>query len=245
MLFFVLTAGGFVSAQQEEEPRYFVDGCEVQVPPEIRSNPDKVLEYLRKTYPHLRKTYPPGVQTGRGRCPDGLERQQEDDTQQEPDLDAASPWVLRALGYTAYSGLNQRTGEPVKKDYGKAVFFFQKAAAQGDAVSQAMLGLMYFHGEGVRQDFVEAASWYRKAAEQSEAYAQGMLGGMYLRGKGVLQDYIEAHAWSNLAAASVTTDKARELWVKNRDDAAAQLTRTDLKEARRRARELKAALARN
>ena len=50
-----------------------------------------------------------------------------------------------------------------------------KAAEQGDALAQAILGMMYAEGKGVRQDDKKAAEWYRKAAEQGEARAQGYI----------------------------------------------------------------------
>ena len=38
-----------------------------------------------------------------------------------------------------------------------------KAADQGNATAQAMLGAMYFSGQGVPQDNTEAVKWLRKA----------------------------------------------------------------------------------
>ena len=45
----------------------------------------------------------------------------------------------------------------------------RKAAEQGDASAQLMLGLMYYNGIGVTQDLFEAAFWLRRAAEQGDA----------------------------------------------------------------------------
>ena len=72
--------------------------------------------------------------------------------------------------------------------YEQAFPVCSKAAEQGDANAQVMLGAMYDFGEGVRQDYAEAGKWYRKAAEQGYAFAQCNLGWMYNFGKGVQQD---------------------------------------------------------
>ena len=63
----------------------------------------------------------------------------------------------------------------------------RKAAEQGFAVAQWMLGNAYYDGsgEGVVKDHVEAVKWYRKAAEQGLAEAQNNLGNAYDLGEGV------------------------------------------------------------
>ena len=58
-----------------------------------------------------------------------------------------------------------------------------KAAEQGHAAAQYMLGLCYELGEGVEQDQVKAVEWYRKAAEQGQAVAHCSLGRCYAEGK--------------------------------------------------------------
>ena len=73
-------------------------------------------------------------------------------------------------------------------------------AEEGEALSQAMLGIMYSDGEGVPQDYVEAVKWYRKAADQGHVGAQGKLGAMYHFGQGVPQDYVKAVKWWRKAA---------------------------------------------
>ena len=68
----------------------------------------------------------------------------------------------------------------------------QKAAEQGDADAQLLLGAMYEDGKGVAQDDKQAVAWYRKAAEQGNVDAQQILVSMYSLGKGVPQDYKQA-----------------------------------------------------
>ena len=57
-------------------------------------------------------------------------------------------------------------GEGVPQDYTQAVYWWRKAAEQGDADAQFMLGDCYYKGQGVPQDYAQAVSLYRKAAEQ-------------------------------------------------------------------------------
>ena len=83
-------------------------------------------------------------------------------------------------------------------------------------------------------DYVQASKWYRLAADQGNAYAQGGLGVMYAKGEGVPQDYVLAHMWLNLAAAQGQAEA-----VKNRDLAASKMTRDQLAEAQRLARDWK------
>ena len=67
------------------------------------------------------------------------------------------------------------------------------------------------------------------------------LGSWYMNGEGVPQDYETAHVWLNLAAARLTGEQrdqaVREQASKARDALAAQMTREQTAEARRRARE--------
>ena len=91
-------------------------------------------------------------------------------------------------------------------------------------------------GEGVPQAAAEAGRWYRLAAEQGVAEAQFNLGLMYANSEGVLQDDVAAHMWLNLAAAQ-STGEARERHAAARDAVAERLTRENLSEAQRRARE--------
>ena len=61
----------------------------------------------------------------------------------------------------------------VARDHKTAAEWFAKAAAQGDAIAQNTLGVLYNNGtaSGVAQDFKAAAAWYAKAAAQGIADA--------------------------------------------------------------------------
>ena len=101
----------------------------------------------------------------------------------------------------------------------------QKAAEQGDADAQLLLGVKYEQGKGVAQDDKQAVAWYRKAAEQGNADAQLMLGVMYDKGRGVAQDDKQSYAWFSSAAANGYSDA-----VKGRDIMAKRLTPAALAE---------------
>ena len=92
----------------------------------------------------------------------------------------------------------------------------QKAAEQGLAEAQIVLGAMYSHGRGVAQDYKQAVAWYRKAAEQGDANAQGLLGVLYSQGRGVAQDDKLAYVWSSVSAANggVAAVTTRDLFAK-------------------------------
>jgi len=77
----------------------------------------------------------------------------------------------------------------------------QAQAAQGNAMAQLKLGIMYADGKGVPQDYVTARGWYEKAAARGNAMAQYYLGRMYFNGESVPKDYTMAREWWEKAAA--------------------------------------------
>jgi len=88
----------------------------------------------------------------------------------------------------------------VLQDFEEAVFWWKKAADQGNDQAQFSLGRAYTEGEGVPQDHVEAARWYRESADQGNSWAQFSLGFAYANGMGVPQDHVEAARWYRKAA---------------------------------------------
>ncbi len=78
--------------------------------------------------------------------------------------------------------------------------WFSKAAEQGHANAQAVLGSMYANGEGVDEDDKQAVYWFTKAAEQGRASAQVLLGTMFDNGEGVAEDDKQAVYWYTKAA---------------------------------------------
>jgi uncharacterized protein len=120
-------------------------------------------------------------------------------------------------------------GDGIPKDERQAASWFQRAAAQGDAMAQNSLAAMYADGQGVAQDYKQAVSWFQEAAKQYPE-AQYNLAVSYAQGRGVVQDYVEAHKWFNLAGAN-GIENAR----KNRDLLEKQMSREQIAEAQRRA----------
>ncbi len=124
------------------------------------------------------------------------------------------------------------------KNHVEAAKWFRRAAEQGDELGQQLLAQLYVSGKGVPQDFAEAARWLSYSAEQGFAPSQEQLGIAYLRGTGVPQDYVQAHKWLNLAA-SREADDLRAISAKGRDIVADQMTKEQVAEAQRLAREWK------
>ena len=89
---------------------------------------------------------------------------------------------------------------PATTTYAQALYWYLKAAKQGNAGAQYELGEMYARGLGVPRDQTQAVAWYSKAADQGHPVAQYNLGVIYERGQGVPQDYARARMWFNLAA---------------------------------------------
>ncbi|MEO8341791.1 MAG: tetratricopeptide repeat protein [Nitrospirota bacterium] len=87
-----------------------------------------------------------------------------------------------------------------REDYATALREWRPLAAQGEALAQYHLGLLYRKGRGVPQDDVQARQWFAKAAAQGQAKAQFHLGTLYFNGEGVLKDYQQALRWFRLAA---------------------------------------------
>jgi hypothetical protein len=119
----------------------------------------------------------------------------------------------------------------VLADY-KAVL---KKAKQGDAKAQYSLAIMYQFGKGVHEDDKKAFKWTQLAAIQGYPKAQNNLGYMYDVGEGVAQNNMRAYLWKYLAAANGELDAAG-----HRDDLAKQMSKQQLKEAKKVIRECKA-----
>jgi len=90
---------------------------------------------------------------------------------------------------------------------------------------------------GSPQDYAHTLEWFCKAAEQGYAKAQNILGVMYRDGWGVPQDYVQARMWLNLAASRFPPGTDRDHAVRNRDFVAKHMTRAQIAEAQRMARE--------
>ena len=129
-------------------------------------------------------------------------------------------------------GVMYDNGEGVTQDYKQAVKWYKLAAEQGDADAQNNLGLMYDEGKGVTQDYKQAVKWYKLSAEQGHASAQNNLGVLYSNGQGVTQDNVYAHIWLNIASSNGNFKATG-----NRDIVAKRMTKEQIAEAQKLARE--------
>ena len=126
-------------------------------------------------------------------------------------IDMKTKWSFIAVALTALLSACSPVKEP-DTDWRKEPFVdVQKAAEQGYAKAQHILGVKYIQGEGVPQDYKQAAHWYKKAAEQGHAEAQFKLGLMYAPGLGVPQDYKQAVHWHTKAAEQGVAEAQLEL----------------------------------
>ncbi|KAL8902442.1 MAG: hypothetical protein Q9207_004717 [Kuettlingeria erythrocarpa] len=89
--------------------------------------------------------------------------------------------VARAASKAAgYLGRMSLRGEGMEQSFEKALVWFKRGLANGDALCQYELGLMYLNGLGVRKDPVVAADYFKEAANQDMASAQTYLGQLFL-----------------------------------------------------------------
>ena len=137
---------------------------------------------------------------------------------------AVPAWADFQAGEEAYN----------RGDYAAALRELRPVAKQGNASAQYYLGVLYEIGRGVAQDYAQARQWIEKAAAQGNAKAQEFLGTTYFKGHGVPQNFVQAHMWYNLAAAN-GGNKGAEL----RDGLAKRMTRAQIAEAHKLAREWK------
>ena len=107
-------------------------------------------------------------------------------------------------------GYHYAEGKGVPRDQGKAVFWYEKAAAAGDVKAQYNLGMLYLNGVGGKADDEKAAFFYRMAAGAGYGPAMYRLAVLYEEGRGVKQSYQLAGEWYERAdlAAKVKIDEA-------------------------------------
>ena len=89
-----------------------------------------------------------------------------------------------------------------KRDKAKAVYYYTKAAEEGNALAQLNLGVCYEYGDGIKQNLKKAVALYVSASERGNAKAQCNLGYCYFNGVGVGKDIKKAVLWYEKAARS-------------------------------------------
>ena len=126
-------------------------------------------------------------------------------------------------------------GSGVTKDFDRALAWFRQAAEQGDAQAENNLGFMYQNGEGVPRDPAAAVRWWRRAAEGGNVSALYNLAVAYRNGDGVEHDNVEAFKWVQIAEDHAA-EARREKYAILHTTLAAELTSTDIVDARERIR---------
>src|SRR5216683_398375 len=108
------------------------------------------------------------------------------------------------------------------------VYWWTKAAKQGEPDAQVTLGQMYEDGEGIPQDYLLAAYWYRKAADHVPDLGGAGVGlnsvaQLYQEGHATQEDYVFVYLWFAVAG------DADGLW-----NVTKKMNTTQLTEAQRR-----------
>jgi len=184
------------------------------------------------------------------------------------DYVSAVAWYRRAAdqGWSAAQynlGVAYENGNGVPQDFAAAVDWYRKAAnetaghAQGNlafkypsqgvlsslvrANAESNLGVAYDKGRGVAQDYATAASFFSKAAAEGNVAAQYSLAGHFELGLGVPKDPVRAYTWFSLAAMHLPiSDMAlRPKAIAGRDRVAATMSREQITEAEKRAKDWK------
>lgn len=116
----------------------------------------------------------------------------------------------------------------------RAVFWWEKAAEQGDLEAQFNLANACLKGVGCKKDAAKAWELILSGARSGLPAAQARLGLAYATGEGMVQDLIESAKWFCLAA-----DQGDKSALSNKKRAQNILSSAQFAEASRRARETK------
>ena len=122
-------------------------------------------------------------------------------------------------------------------DLVSTVNWWKLAAAQRYGLALYALSHMYRDGRGVPQDFEAAAKLLAEDAQQGSFNARIELGEMYEKGQGVPQDFVQAHFWFNVAGATSVDEGSRRRANEARDRIAQHMTREQIADAQRLARD--------
>ena len=113
---------------------------------------------------------------------------------------------LKQLGEDGYVIAQRRLGlfyyhgeKCVAADKEMSIYWFEKAAMQGDAPSENQIGIMYMDGDGVEVNREAAIKWLKMAAEGGDENAAWNLGLVYAE-RFEEKDYREAAYWYEIAA---------------------------------------------
>ena len=108
------------------------------------------------------------------------------------------------------------SGDILSRDYEAARVWMEKAANQGDAQAQLMLGRYYVSDFGYNDD-QKAFEWFEKAAEQGDAEAEYTVGGCYIYEIHVKKNPAVANQWFEKAASKEHPKAMYELGISYMD----------------------------
>jgi hypothetical protein len=111
-----------------------------------------------------------------------------------PKARAMSAAKENSLGDSYYSG------QGVKQSYSKALYWYKKAAEQGNINAENNLSYVYLYGKGIKYNSSKAIYWCRKAVAQGNANAEYNLGLFYAFGWSVEPNKSKALYWYKKAA---------------------------------------------
>jgi TPR repeat protein len=94
-------------------------------------------------------------------------------------------------------------GEGVARDDRSALYWSRKAAEDGQAQAQSILGMNYRDARSVERDHQESFKWFLRAAKQGDVDSQVSVAQMFEDGDSVPQDYVQAVNWYKKAAEHV------------------------------------------
>jgi len=119
---------------------------------------------------------------------------------QEKNLDAARKWLMKAVENNDCAAMEMLAldylngNELYDKDKKTAIYWFEKAAAQGSPVSQVFLGLAHLLEIGVPYEPITAMFWLKKAEERGSHDAKEVLNTFFRND----EDNITEKNWKNL-----------------------------------------------
>ncbi len=99
-------------------------------------------------------------------------------------------------------------GRGIPQDFQKAIYWYTKAAKQGDTKAQTSVARIHFIGFPTKnsRDVEKAIYWYTRAAQKRDVQAQAMLGWIYRQGApNSPKDYNKAIFWYAKAAEQGNT----------------------------------------
>jgi TPR repeat protein len=105
--------------------------------------------------------------------------------------DASAQYQLGCCCYEGSGG--------VERDYGEALKWYRKAAAQGHNSGLCDVGFCYRNGHGVEQDYAKAIPYYQRAADQGCPTGAYWLAYAYEHGEGVPPDIAKAKHWYQIS----------------------------------------------